>query len=93
MFDIIICGGRIIDGSGSPWYRGDVGILGDRIAAIGKLEQAEARCVIEAKGRVVCPGFIDMHTHSDIMPLTNPKHEPKIRQGVTTDLIGLDGLS
>jgi len=93
MFDIIIRRGRVIDGSGSPWYYGDVGIRGDRIVAIGSLEQAEARRVIEAEGRVTCPGFIDMHTHSDIMPLANPKHEPKIMQGVTTDLIGLDGLS
>jgi len=93
MFDLIIRGGRIIDGSGSPWYYGDVGICGDRIAAIGKLGQAEARRVIEANGRVVCPGFIDMHSHSDIMLLANPKHEPKVMQGVTTDVLGLDGLS
>ena len=93
MFDLIIRGGRIIDGSGSPWYYGDVGIRGDRIAVIGKLDQAEARRVIEADGRIVCPGFIDTHTHSDVMLLANPKHEPKVMQGVTTDLLGLDGLS
>lgn len=93
MFDLIIRGGRIIDGSASPWYYGDVGIRGERITAIGKLDQANARRVIEVNGRVVCPGFIDMHTHSDIMLLTNPKHEPKVMQGVTTDLLGLDGLS
>ena len=93
MFDIIIQGGRIVDGSGSPWYYGDVGICGDRIAAVSKLEGADARRVIDASGRVVCPGFIDMHSHSDIMLLTNPKHEPKVMQGVTTDVIGMDGLS
>ena len=93
MFDLIIRGGRIIDGSGSPWYYGDIGIRGDRITAIGKLDQAEARRVIEASDHVVCPGFIDMHSHSDIMLLANPKHEPKVMQGVTTDLLGLDGLS
>ena len=93
MFDFIIRRGRIIDGSGSPWYYGDVGIRGQRIAAIGKLDQAEARRVIEANGRVVSPGFIDMHSHSDVMLLANPKHEPKVMQGVTTDVVGLDGLS
>ena len=93
MFDLIIRGGRIADGSGNPWYYGDVGIRGERIAAIGKLDQAEASRVIEANGRVVCPGFIDMHSHSDIMLLANPKHEPKVMQGVTTDVLGLDGLS
>ncbi|MFC1977812.1 amidohydrolase family protein [Chloroflexota bacterium] len=93
MFDVIISGGRIIEGSGSPWYNGDIGIRGDRIAAIGRLDQTEARRVIEAGGRVVCPGFIDTHSHSDVMLLANPQHEPKIMQGVTTDLLGLDGLS
>jgi len=93
MFDFIIRGGRIIDGSANPWYYGDIGIRGERIAAIGKLDPTQARRVIEADGRVVCPGFIDMHTHSDIMLLANPKHEPKVMQGVTTDLLGLDGLS
>ena len=93
MFDIIIRGGRIIDGSGNPEYYGDVGISGEQITAIGKLDQVETRRVIEAGERVVCPGFIDMHSHSDVMLLANPKHEPKILQGVTTDVIGLDGLS
>ena len=93
MFDLIIRGGRIIDGSGNPWYYGDVGIRSERITDIGKLDQAEAPRIIEANGRVVCPGFIDMHSHSDIMLLANPKHEPKILQGVTTDVLGLDGLS
>jgi len=93
MFDLIIRGGRIIDGSASPWYYGDVGIRGERIATMGKLDPTKARRVIEANGRIVCPGFIDMHTHSDLMLLANPKHEPKVMQGVTTDLLGLDGLS
>ncbi len=93
MFDLIIRGGHIIDGSGSPWYYGDVGVRGERIAAIGKLDRAEAGRVIEADGQTVCPGFIDMHSHSDIMLLANPKHEPKVMQGVTTDVLGLDGLS
>ena len=93
MFDIIIRGGRVIDGSGSPGYYGDIGLQGNRIAAIGKLEPSQASRIIDASGLVVCPGFIDMHTHSDVMMLANPRHEAKVMQGVTTDLIGLDGLS
>ncbi len=93
MFDLIIQGGRIIDGSGGPWYYGDIGIRGDRIAAIGRLDNSRASRVIDAAGLVVCPGFIDLHTHSDVMILANPRHEAKVMQGVTTDLLGLDGLS
>ncbi len=93
MFDLIIRGGRVIDGSGGPWYYGDVGLQGDRIAAIGRLEPAQASLTIDATGLVICPGFIDMHTHSDIMILAKPRHEAKVMQGVTTDLLGLDGLS
>ena len=93
MFDIIIQNGKIFDGSGNPWCYGDVGVRGDRIASMGKLSPSDARVVIDAKDRAVCPGFIDMHTHSDVMLLANPSHEPKIAQGVTTDVIGLDGLS
>jgi len=93
MFDIIIQKGRIIDGSGNPWFYGDLGIQGDRIGAVGNLDNAEACRVIDAEDRFVCPGFIDMHSHSDVMLLANPRHEPKIMQGVTTDVIGVDGLS
>ncbi len=93
MYDSIIRNGRIMDGSGNPWYYGDVGIQGERIAGIGKFDTGNTRQVIDAAGCVVCPGFIDMHTHSDVMLLANPKHEPKIMQGVTTDVIGVDGLS
>jgi N-acyl-D-amino-acid deacylase len=93
MFDMIIRGGQVIDGASSPGYYGDIGIKGDRIAAIGKLEPSQASRIIDATGLVVCPGFIDMHTHSDVMMLANPRHEAKVMQGVTTDLIGLDGLS
>ena len=93
MLDLIIRGGFILDGSGKPPYFSDVGIHGDRIAAIGKLEQVSAAKVIEAQGHVVCPGFIDLHSHSDVLLLKEPKHEPKVMQGVTTELLGLDGLS
>lgn len=93
MFDIVIHGGRIVDGTGNPWHYGDVGIRGAQINAIGKINNGNARRTIDATGQVICPGFIDMHSHSDVMILANPKHEAKIMQGVTTDLIGLDGMS
>ncbi len=93
MYDLIIQGGRIISGSGDPWYYGDVGVRGDRIAALGKLTGEKARRIINAAGKMVSPGFIDMHSHSDTLLLANPKHEVKIMQGVTTEVIGVDGLS
>jgi N-acyl-D-amino-acid deacylase len=93
MFDILITGGKVIDGGGGPWFRADVGVRGDRITALGRLGQAQARIRIDAAGKVVTPGFIDAHVHGDLMLLANPLHEPAIRQGVTTYLIGQDGES
>ena len=92
MYDLLITGGQILDGTGAPWYWGDVAVQGDRIVEIGSLSGAAAKQIIKADGRIICPGFIDMHTHSDLQPLANPMHECKIRQGVTTDIIGHDGL-
>ena len=92
MHDLLILGGKVIDGSGSPWYWADVAVDGDAIAAVGRLSGVAARQTIQADGRIVSPGFIDMHTHSDLQPLVNPIHECKVYQGVTTDVIGHDGL-
>lgn len=92
MYDLLITGGRVIDGMGNPWYWADVAVEGDQIVEVGQLAGAAAKQTINADGRVVSPGFIDMHTHSDLQPLVNPLHECKIRQGVTTDIIGHDGL-
>jgi len=93
MFDIVIRKGRIIDGSGNPWYHGDVGVRGDRIEAIDDLSAASGARVIDARGKIVCPGFMDMHALSDIMLLADPAHKGKIRQGITAELLGNDGLS
>ena len=71
-FELAITNGRILDGSGRPEYRGDVGVRGDRISAIETSGALQARRTIDAAGMVVCPGFIDMHTHSDLMPLVEP---------------------
>src|SRR6266550_94100 len=93
MFDILITGGRVVDGSGNPWFHADMGITGDRLTAVGPLGQAEARVRIDAAGKVVSPGFIDAHVHGDLMLLADPLHEPAIRQGVTTYLLGQDGVA
>lgn len=93
MFDLLITRGRIVDGSGNPWFRGDLGIRGERIAAVGTLGQAEAAVRIDAADHVVAPGFIDAHVHGDLMLLADPLHEPAIRQGVTTYLLGQDGVA
>ena len=90
-FDIVISGGRVIDGTGSPWYYADIGIVGDRIVAIGRLENAQAKQRISAKDLVVAPGFIDMHSHSGRSVESNPSLESLVRQGITTVLEGQDG--
>ena len=93
MLDIIIERGTIVDGTGEPGFRADVGIAEGRIATIGDLADASAHTRIGATGHVVCPGFIDMHTHSDVPLLVNPLAESKIRQGVTTEVVGNCGMS
>ena len=93
MFDVVLVGGPIVDGSGRAGYRGDVGLKGERIEAIGDLSRAEAARVIDAKGLTVAPGFIDTHTHSEGALLVDPQHANGIRQGITTEFLGIDGMS
>lgn len=88
MYDVIIRGGRIIDGTGSPWYRGDIAIQGDRIAAIGLLPGARARDTISATGLIVAPGFIDMLGHSEYPLLRDGRAISKITQGITSEITG-----
>ncbi len=87
-YDLLIVDGRIIDGSGSPWYEGSVAIKDGKIADIGRLANATARRVIDASGLVVSPGFIDLHSHSDFSLLVDGNAQSKIRQGVTTEILG-----
>lgn len=87
-FDIVIRNGHIIDGTGSPWYSGDIGIRDGRIAAIGNLAAAPARRTIDAKGMVVAPGFIDMLGQSELTILVDPRLPSKIYQGITTEITG-----
>jgi dihydroorotase/N-acyl-D-amino-acid deacylase len=87
-YDVLIRNGRIIDGSGNPWVSGDVAIRGDRIAAIGNLTGAEAKRVIDAKGLVVAPGFIDMLGQSEMALLIDNRSLSKLSQGITTEITG-----
>lgn len=87
-FDILITGGDVIDGTGAPCRRADVGIRGDTIVAIGDLSHATAKTVLDAKGQVVTPGFIDLLGNSQAAVLIDPQLEGKIRQGVTTEVTG-----
>ncbi|ACB86303.1 N-acyl-D-amino-acid deacylase family protein [Natranaerobius thermophilus] len=93
MFDIIICNGKIIDGTGSPWFYGDIAVKDNEIAAIGDLHQKEASEIIDAQGKVIAPGFIDIHSHSDDKFLKDIRAEGKLRQGVTTEVMGQCGNS
>lgn len=87
-FDVIIRGGQVLDGTGAAAVRADLGIRGDRIAAVGQLTGQAARQVIDATGLVVAPGFIDLHTHSEMPLLADGTAQSKVRQGVTLDITG-----
>ena len=90
-FDILILNGHIIDGTGSPWYAGDIGIRSGRIAAIGHLQDAPHKETIDAQGKVVAPGFIDMLGQSELSILVEPRLPSKIFQGITTEITGEGG--
>jgi N-acyl-D-amino-acid deacylase len=90
-YDLLIRHGRIVDGTGSPWYAGDVGIRDGKIAAIGRLGDAAAKQTIDAAGKVVAPGFIDMLGQSELTILVNPSLPSKIFQGITTEITGEGG--
>jgi len=90
-FDLVITNGHIIDGTGSPWYSGDIGISDEKIAAIGNLTDAQRKRTIDARGMVVAPGFIDMLGQSEITILVDPRLPSKIYQGITTEITGEGG--
>ena len=87
-FDVVIANGRVVDGTGAPWYRADVGIIGDRIAAIGQLAGRDAKTRVDASNLVVAPGFIDMLGQSEFNVLVDPRAASKITQGITTEITG-----
>ena len=93
MEDLLIRGGQVIDGNGTPARRADVAIRNGRITAVGDCEDRQAQREIDASGQIVAPGFIDIHTHSDFTLPLNPLAESKVRQGVTTEVVGNCGYS
>jgi len=92
VFDLVLSGGRVIDGTGAPWFRADVGIRGDTIAAVGDLLQTRAKKRLALRDLAVAPGFIDMLGQSELNALVDPREESKVRQGITTELTG-EGIS
>ncbi|HKF85740.1 MAG TPA: N-acyl-D-glutamate deacylase, partial [Candidatus Limnocylindrales bacterium] len=89
--DLLLEGGTIVDGTGTPGVPGRVAVVGDRIVVPAADEAVEASRVVDVTGHVVAPGFIDLHSHGGLVILAEPRHEPKVRQGVTTELVGVDG--
>ncbi len=94
MLDLLIINGLIIDGTGNPGFYGAVGVKDNKVQIMrGNVSDVEASRTIDAKNHVVSPGFIDMHSHAGLVILSEPEHHPKVRQGITTELIGVDGNS
>jgi N-acyl-D-amino-acid deacylase len=93
--DVLLTNARVVDGTGAPWFRGSVGVAGGRIDHVGpETEPAVAADVVrDLDGLVVAPGFVDAHSHSDLALFSDPALEPKVRQGITTEVVGQDGLS
>jgi N-acyl-D-amino-acid deacylase len=92
-FDLLLRAARVVDGTGAPWRRDDVAVAGDRIVAVGRLDPSDARTVLDAEDRYLAPGFVDIHTHSDVGILQDPSAENIVRQGVTTHVTGNCGVS
>ncbi|MBC7237390.1 MAG: D-aminoacylase [Chloroflexi bacterium] len=93
VYDVLIENARVLDGRGNPWFRGSVAVQGGRIVAIGRFVEGEAVERLDAGGLYVCPGFIDTHTHSDLNYLVDSTAQSKVRQGVTTEVLGNCGSS
>ncbi len=93
LYDVIISGCRVVDGTGNPWYKADIAVKNGRIAKIGQLAGVGADEFIDGQGLVAAPGFIDMHSHSDLAILVEKEARQKIMQGVTTELLGQDGTA
>src|SRR5215212_1913210 len=94
VLDLLIANGMIVDGTGNPGFYGSVAVEGETIRILrGDVSHVQAARTIDATGHVVSPGFIDMHAHTGLVILAEPHHEPKVRQGITTELVGIDGNS
>ncbi|MFX0124332.1 MAG: amidohydrolase family protein, partial [Candidatus Hodarchaeota archaeon] len=87
-YDLIIFNGKILDGTGNPWYQANIGIRNGKITKIGKVDASQANKIIDANGLVLTPGFIDPHSHSDFAIPFDSRLESTIRQGITTAVVG-----
>jgi N-acyl-D-aspartate/D-glutamate deacylase len=92
-YDLVLANGRILDGCGNPWFWGDLAIQDDRIAAIAPPGTLQGKRNLDVGGHYIAPGFVDIHTHSDLSILVNRRAESAVRQGVTTHVIGNCGMS
>ena len=90
-YDLVLRGGKVVDGTGNPWFYADVGVQADKIATIGRISPGSGKREIDAKGLVIAPGFIDMHAHSDWLLIEDGDAQSKIRQGVSTEVLGEGG--
>ena len=93
MLDVVLEGGNLVDGTGAPARPADVGLTGDRITAIGDLRRAARARTVPCTGRVVAPGFIDIHSHSDVSCVLHPQGRSSLLQGITTEVVGNCGYS
>jgi N-acyl-D-amino-acid deacylase len=92
VLDLTLKNGRIVDGTGNPWFFGDVGIKDEVVVDVGRVNQ-RTRKTVDVRGQVISPGFIDGHCHSDLMVLDDPLSEIKLQQGVTTEVLGNCGMT
>ena len=93
MLDWLLTGGTVVDGTGSPGFRADVGLAGHSVAAVGNLSDRDAHRTVDVSGSIVCPGFIDVHSHSEFALLRGIDVDSRLRQGITTDLLAPDGFA
>ncbi|MCD6472248.1 D-aminoacylase [Candidatus Aerophobetes bacterium] len=93
LYDVLIINGKIVDGTGNPWFKADIGIQNGRIVEIGRLNRQEAKKVLDVEESYVSPGFIDIHSHSDLTLPSNPSADNRVRQGITTEVGGNCGMS
>jgi N-acyl-D-amino-acid deacylase len=93
MYDLLVRNGRVLDGTGSPWFRADVAVVANKIGAIGILEDKQAAQEIDATGLFVAPGFVEEHSPSDVSILAGPQVQSAVRQGVRTTTVGLCSMS
>lgn len=91
-FDLVLRGGTIIDGCGTPSFYADIGVKEDKITYIGRINRGLGKRELDVSGLIVSPGFIDLHSHSDLLSVHNPLMEPKVMQGITTEIVGQDGV-